>query len=1081
LRKFLGFTSAFLLAGLTLFGQQYNIRTVAGGAPIPNAPSASNASIGNPGAMAADPAGNIYFITDDCVFRIDTGGGLTRMAGNSQLGFSGDGGPAVQAQLNNPLGLAVDSNNNLYIADSGNNRIRRVTIGTGVITTIAGLATAGYTGDNGQSAGAALNNPQGLAVDTSGNLYIADTGNNVIRKITASSAIINTIAGTGTGGQPTGDGGPATAAQMNAPTGVSVDTTGNIYIADSKNNRIREVQSGIMSTIAGNGIPGFAGDFGLATSAELNLPTAVNWAVNGVVYLVDSANFRVRQIMPNKVISTVAGAGGSIPANNPQGITTDAVSNLYVSDATHFIFKSTPSVSIFAGNGQNYSIVDNVPGPSSQLVLPEGLAVDGTGTYIADRGEARIRKTISGGNITSPPGGMAIGPAGVTVDGSGNMYIADASGNVVIKVSNGVPTTIAGVGTPGAGGDNGLATNAQLNQPNGVAVDTAGNVYIADTLNHKIRKITVATGIITTIAGNNSPGFGGDNGPAIGAILNQPYGLVLDVNGNIYIADTGNNRIRKITAATAFITTLAGNGAQSSSGDGGAATSAAIASPHGVGLDSLLNLYIPDFTGRVRKVSVSGVITTIAGTGVQGYSGDNGPATNAQLNQPWGIAVDGSGNVFVSDIGNQCVRVLTQSAPPSQLSITTTSLPPGTTGIPYAQALSATGGTPPYIWSVAIGSLPSGLTLSPSGSISGTPTGTSAQFTVQVTDSSSLTAQATLVIVINPGNANGLSITSPPTLPSAAVINGVGMPYVQALTAIAGNPPYTWTLVSGTLPTGLVLSPSGLISGTPQSTGVFTFTLRVNDITNTIATQNFTLQVISSGSPARAGVLGQVAAGGVWTTRTYLTNISTTPVVVNLVVHTDDGSILPLNVTQQGTTQAFGSNLFTGVMNPNSTIVVDAGAGLPNTVTGWMDVLSSGASNSMAGFAVFRQTINAAGAVSEGTSPLQTQFESRMDLQFDNTGSFNTDLAIVNLSTSATTVTATVLDSNGNLLGTYSLSLNANGHTAFLFPIQFPVSANQQGVVQFVSNSGSNLAGVGLRANTGAATGTFTSVPVILP
>jgi hypothetical protein len=263
------------------------------------------------------------------------------------------------------------------------------------------------------------------------------------------------------------------------------------------------------------------------------------------------------------------------------------------------------------------------------------------------------------------------------------------------------------------------------------------------------------------------------------------------------------------------------------------------------------------------------------------------------------------------------------------------------------------------------------------------------------------------------------------------------------------------------------------------STGVSTFSVRVNDLSNSVATQNFTLAVISTGTPAEVGALAHFAAGGTWTTRAYLTNISASPQVVNLVVHTDDGTILPLNVTQQGVTQTYGNNLFSGVMNPNSTVVINAGAGLANTETGWIDVLSTGASNSVAGFAIFRLTIN--GAVSEGTSPLQTQFESKLDVPFDNTSGYNTDLAIANLSTSATTVTATVLDQNGNLLGTYSLPLNANGHTAFVFPSQFGVTANQQGLVQFVSSSGGSLAGVGLRANTGSATGTFTSVPVILP
>jgi hypothetical protein len=265
------------------------------------------------------------------------------------------------------------------------------------------------------------------------------------------------------------------------------------------------------------------------------------------------------------------------------------------------------------------------------------------------------------------------------------------------------------------------------------------------------------------------------------------------------------------------------------------------------------------------------------------------------------------------------------------------------------------------------------------------------------------------------------------------------------------------------------------------STGTSSFTVRVNDSSNSVASQNFTLQVISAGTLSETGVLAHFAAGGTWTTKAYLTNISSNPLAVNLVVHTDDGSILPVTITQQNATQQFTNNTFTGVMNPNSTIVLNAGTGLTNTETGWIDVQTSGAANSLAGFAIFRLTLNASGAVSEGTTPLQTQFESKLDLPFDDTSGYNTDLAITNPTNSATTVTATFYDPNGNLLGNYSVPLGAYGHTAFVFPNQFGVTANQQGIAQFTSSSGGNLAGVGLRANTGAATGTFTSVPIILP
>jgi sugar lactone lactonase YvrE len=1075
----IAFSSAFLLAGLNLFGQQYNINTVAGGSPLPNASAAVNAPIGNPTVLTSDPGGNIYFVSDDCVFEINTSGAMARVAGNSRVGYSGDGGAATAAQLNGPQGLAVDSSGNLYIADTGNNRVRKVTAGTGVITTIAGIAGTGYSATPQPASSAALNGPQGLAVDAAGDLYIADTGNNVIREIVASTGVISTVAGNGTAGT-SGDGLPATSAQLNVPTGVALDSSNNIYIADSKNNRIREVQSGIMSTIAGNGLAGFSGDNNLATAAELNSPTGVAVAPNGIIYVLDTSNNRVREIMPNKVISTIGGVGGTIPSNSPAGIATDPSSDVFVADGSHVIFKDSVAgaITVFAGNGAvSYALGDSGPATSAQLVQPEGLAVDtSNNVYVADVGEARIRRFLQGGNISSPAGATAIAPAGVAVDSLLNIYIADAKGNVVFKVSSaGVSTTIAGIaGVAGAGGDNGLATSAQLNQPSGVAVDSSGNVYIADTGNNKIRKITVVTGVITTIAGNGSAGFQGDGSVSINSELNQPSGVAVDSTGDVFIADTGNNRIREIAASSGIITTVAGNGTQTSSGDGGLANAAGIVSPHGVAVDVHGNLYIPDNSGRVRKVSVSGLITTIAGNGTPGYSGDGGAATSAQLDTPWGVAVDSGGNVYVSDPGEQAVRILTPVAAAPLSILTTSPLPAGTAGTPYAQALAATGGTPPYSWSIAVGSLPAGLTLSSQGSISGTPTSAGTfLITFQVTDSASITAQSTIEIVINSSAPTGLAITTSPVL----VAGGVGLPYSQTLTAQAGNPPYTFALISGALPAGLGLSPAGVISGTPVAAGAFTFTIRVNDSTNAIASQTFTLQVYSFATPTRSGVLAHYAAGGPWSTRAYLTNVANAPVEVNLVVHTDDGSILPFTLTQQGATQQVGGNLFVGVMNPNTTIVINAGTGLANTETGWIDVLTSGATNPLAGFAVFHLSSN--GTTSEGTTPLQTTFASSMHLQFDDTAGYNTDVAVANLSTNAATVTATVFDQNGNTLGTYSLSLGAQGHTSFVIPSQFGVTNNQIGLIQFTNTSGGTLGGVGLRAST--VTGTFTTVPVIVP
>jgi sugar lactone lactonase YvrE len=1090
MRTPLGIITAIFVASLGAFAQQYNISTIAGGAPPPNNIATTSAPLGNLGAVASDPSGNIYFISDDCVFE-DLNGNLVRIAGNSRIGFSGDGSTASNAQLNNPGGIAVDNAGNLYIADSGNNRIRKVTLANGLIGTIAGQGTAGYSGDTGASTNAALNNPQGLAVDSSGNLYIADSGNHVIRKI--SNGIITTVAGTGTPGA-SGDGQLATTAQLNAPMGVAVDASLNIYIADSNNQRIREVaasanqsQNGIISTIAGIGVPGYSGDNGSAKSAELNLPTAIAVDTSLNIYVDDFNNQRVRKITSSGVITTVAG-GNSGPVKTPSGVAVDPSANLYIDDsgtAELFRFTTAGGITVLAGNGGRYYPGDGGAATSAQLLQPEGMAVEASGIFVADRAEAHIREISPNDVISSPTGANAVGPAGVGLDGAGNIYIADAVGNQILKVSpGGTVTLVAGTGIPGAGGDNSTATLAQLNQPSGVAIDSSGNVYVADTGNNRIRKITFATGIITTIAGNGAATYGGDNGVSTGAEVNQPVDVALDGSGNLYIADTGNNRIRKIAAATGIITTVAGNGGNAYSGDGGAATAASIASPHGVTVDSLGNLYIADYSARVRKVSISGIITTIGGNGTTGYSGDGGPALSAQLSLPWGIAVDGSGNVYVSDVGEQAVRVLLPVAA-SPLSVTTTSpLPPGTVGTPYAQTLTAAGGTPPYSWSITFGTLPSGLTLSPTGSISGTPT-VSGSFllTFQVTDSASLTASATIGIVIAASSAGGLTITTPPTL----VPGAVGQSYSQPLTAISGNPPYNWVLTSGSLPTGLTLSPTGLISGTPATSAASTFTVRVNDNTGNVANQTFSLTVISIGSLTRSGVLGHIAVGGTWDTRIYLTNISTSPVALNLVLHADNGTPLtvPISVAQEGTTQLFDTSSFNGVLNPSSSMIIDCGAQIASTVTGWIDVLSSapapaaGSSPALDGFAIFSTTESNGAPPSEGTSPLQTNFESRMDLPFDDTGAFVTGVAVANLSTNATTITATVLDVNGNQLGSYSLQLPASGHTSFLFPSQFAVTTGQQGVVQFLNTNGGGVAGVGLRANT--ATGTFTSIPVILP
>ena len=380
-----------------------------------------------------------------------------------------------------------------------------------------------------------------------------------------------------------GDGGPAVAARLNLPYDVAVDSSGNLYITDTNNDRIRKVDSaGTITTIAGTGERRFGGDGGPAIQAQLDAPSGVVVDGAGNLYIADRANHRIRKVDSTGTITTIAGTG-------ERG---------------------------FGGDG----------GPATQ---------------------ARLNY-----------------PYGVAVDGAGNLYIADLANHRIRKVdSTGTITTFAGTGERGFGGDGGPASQAQINFPTGVAVDEAGNLYIADWSNARIRKVD-GTGTITTIAGTGELGFGGDGGPAIQARLSLPYSVAVDGAGNLYIADQYNNRIRRVDS-TGTLTTIAGTGERRFGGDGGPAIQAQLGDPTGVAVDGAGNLYIADqYNNRIRRVDSTGTITTIAGTGERGFSG---PATQAQLDDPTGVAVDGAGNLYIADASNHRIRLLTPTATGSSL------------------------------------------------------------------------------------------------------------------------------------------------------------------------------------------------------------------------------------------------------------------------------------------------------------------------------------------------------------------------------------------------------------------------------
>jgi trimeric autotransporter adhesin len=674
-----------LLAGRApVCAQSYMISTFAGGVPPFTPVPGLNASV-SPFRIATDGAGNIFFTSLNCVFKLDQSGVLTRLAGTSRSGYSGDGGPATTAQLNNPAGLSVDKAENIYVADLGNNRIRKIA-STGTITTVAGNGSGGYSGDGGPAINAGIYAPNGLAIDGAGNIYVVDNGDGRVRMI-ATTGIITTIAGNGSGGY-SGDGGPATSAQLSNPEDIAMDGSGNLYISDWGNFRIRKVSAaGIITTVAGNGSQGSSGDGGPALSASIDFPDGLAVDSRGNLYIADGNSRTVRMVSTSGIItSVIAGTGYSGdggPASGAGltwagGLAFDSVGNLYIADSGRVRKVSTAGIiSSVAGNGNASYSGDGGPAANAQLNQPDDIAVDSSGNiYVADTNNERIRKISTTGNIITVAGSGANGYSGddglatqaalrilfggVAVDKSGNIYIADYADGVIRKVtSGGIITTVAGKGSGNCmlSGDGGQATSAQLCSPTKVAVDNSGNLYIADSSNYRVRKVS-ASGIITTIAGNGTAGYSGDGGPAVNAQLNRPVGVAVDNSGNVYIADDYNFRVRKVSP-DGTISTFAGSGFFGYGGDGGPATSAYFGYLSGLAIDNGENLYIADAdNNRIRKVTPSGIITTIAGNGAFGYSGDGGPATSAQLGNPTGMGIDSAGNLYIADLNNNAVRLL---------------------------------------------------------------------------------------------------------------------------------------------------------------------------------------------------------------------------------------------------------------------------------------------------------------------------------------------------------------------------------------------------------------------------------------
>jgi trimeric autotransporter adhesin len=736
----------------TVAGNQYGTQGQSANGTAP-----ASTLLNAPAGVAANASGLYIADTNNCrVVEIAaasgtqwgismTAGDMYTVAGEnaSNCGTGADGKAATASDLNDPAGLAFDTAGDLYVADSGNNRVQEVAVATksglgtaNDVYTAAGSAggTSGTSSPGGAASSALLAGPEGVSVDGSGNLYIADTGNCRVMEAAAATGTqwgqsmtahdIYTIAGRN---GPTNcgvgdDAKAATASNLNEPSVVWAGN-GNLYIADGGNNRVQEVAgtahtefgqsmtATYVYTVAGNwnGASGYSGNGGVADSALMDDPEGAWVDSSGDLYIADSDNNVIREVTASSDdISTVAGTGGT-PITEGDGGPAEWAGLNNAGDVV-----ADPQGDIFIADSDNNRIQEVAASTHTQF----GIAMTAGDVYtVAGSAIGTFGDSGDGGLATSA---LLDSPEGVGVDSDGNLYIGDTGNNRVqeVSASTGDVSTIAGsaTGASGVSGDDGAATSALLAGPMTVAVDASGDIYITDYDNDRIQEIAGVTGTqrgvamtaghIYTVAGSASGngGYSGDDGSATSALLNTPAGIAVDQAGNLYIADQGNDVVREVAGAphtqwgvkmtTGDIYTVAGNYANGggTSGDGGPATSAELNTPDSVAVDSAGDLYIADTqNGRIQEVPassgaqwsqsmVASDIYTVAGSaaGTSGYSGDGGAATAAEMDQPAGMTIDSQGNLFTAT-GNDLREIASSNGSPFKTS-------PAGTGITVTQS-----------------------------------------------------------------------------------------------------------------------------------------------------------------------------------------------------------------------------------------------------------------------------------------------------------------------------------------------------------------------------------------------------------
>lgn len=713
------------------FGQTATIQTIAGGY-VGDGGLATQAGLYDVRSVTFDSSGTMYLAdkNNNRVRRITVDGRITTLAGTGESLFRGDGGPATQATFWQPQGVAVDSKGRIYVADILNGRVRRINT-DGTISTIAGDGTFKMRYGVAASTTSA-GYPKSIFIDKNDVIYVADSDDHRVFKLDPQTLYITLVAGNGSASS-TGDNGPASAANVNRPYDIAVDAQGNVYIVERDGNRIRRIDlNGIITTICGaGGVPGYNGDNIPAATAQLNSPNGL-WADGNDLYVADSGNNRIRRIRSG-VITTVAGtgaqgfAGDGGPAlnavfNSPFGVRMDPAGNLYITDAgsarIRRIDRATGIITTVAGTS-TANTGDSGPAAGSYLRAPSGLVLGpaGGGTIVfTDSSQNRVRAIDANGLISTLAGADDFGdtdgpaaaarfnnPTGLASDGKGNYFVADTKNHRVRKIdAKGNVTTVAGT-TKGYAGDNQAAVSAKLNGPTALAIHPkTGELYVSDAGNDCVRKVD-ARGIITTYAGQCTRGGSarGDGGAATSATLSNPAALLFNAAGDLLISDLNNYQIRRVDATTGNISNYAGSGQSTSDylstvnyqvigklapPFGVSAARFPLQGVQGMSFDAAGNLYVAmgaapgtpfqaAFVVRINAADQTvsqvggGCMVTTGGGVCSGFLNDGGPASQALLQSPAGIAVGPTGTVYLAD--STRIRTIGSAAATSLITVRT--------------------------------------------------------------------------------------------------------------------------------------------------------------------------------------------------------------------------------------------------------------------------------------------------------------------------------------------------------------------------------------------------------------------------